>query len=138
MKSINQRVKIQEVYRVGRSRSGLGLFAVAPIKKGEFVIEYTGEKLSNREVEERNSKYFFSLNSRWTIDGSDRKNVSRYLNHSCRPNCEAVIEDGKNIMIYAVRNIRPGEELTYDYGQEYFKEYIKPLGCRCDYCQRKK
>lgn len=121
-------------YRVKRSSAGLGLFAEEHFKAGDFVIEYTGEKIPNAVADDRNSKYIFLLNSRWSIDGAGRENTARYLNHSCRPNCEAV-NNGRTVKIYAKRKIKAGEELTYDYGKEYFNEYIKPFGCRCEKCQ---
>jgi SET domain-containing protein len=96
-----------------------------------------GKLLTNQEADKKNGKYLFEVNSRWTIDGTGRQNLARYLNHSCRPNCEPEIE-GKRVMIYAVKNIKPGEELAYNYGKEYFDEFIKPLGCRCGYCKSKK
>ncbi len=122
-------------YQVKRSRSGLGLFAKTPIKKGDFIIEYRGKLVKEKDA--AYGRYLFSVNSRWVVDGSGRKNLARYINHSCRPNCEPEIE-GKRIMIYAKKNIKPGEELNYDYGKEYFDEYIKPRGCRCRRCQEKK
>lgn len=136
MKSISQENQIVS-YRVGRSRSGLGLFAAAPFKKGDFVIEYSGEMISTEEADERDNKYLFEINSRWTVDGSSRKNIARYINHSCRPNCEVDIKK-KKIMVYALKRIKPGEELAYDYDKEYFDEFIKPFGCRCEHCRRKK
>ena len=60
-------------------------------------------------------------------------NKARYLNHSCRPNCETDIVKGK-VYIYAKRNIKSGEELTYDYGKEYVDDFIKPYGCKCLKC----
>lgn len=119
---------------VKRSATGLGLFATEPIKRGEFVIEYTGNKISNKEADEHPNRYLFSLNSRFTIDGSTRTNIARYINHSCLPNCTAYIESGKRIVIHATRAILAGEEFTYDYGSEYFDEYIKPTGCKCPKC----
>jgi hypothetical protein len=68
-----------------------------------------------------------------TIDGSDNGNKARYINHSCAPNAEAEI-DGTRILIYALKNIPAGEEIFYDYGDEYFNEFIKPKGCRCPKC----
>ena len=121
-------------FAVKRSNAGLGLFAEVDFKKDDFVIEYTGEKLLNSIADNKNSKYIFALNSRFSIDGSARKNTARYINHSCRPNCEAEI-DGAHIIIRAKKSIKAGEELNYDYGKEYFDEYIKPFGCRCEKCQ---
>lgn len=118
---------------VKRSKSGLGIFTNEPIKKKKFVIEYSGELISNEEADRRGGLYLFNINSRWTIDGKKRENLSRYLNHSCRPNCEAETR-GKKVIIRSIKNIPAGEELTYGYGKEYFNEYIKPHGCRCQKC----
>jgi uncharacterized protein len=120
-------------FKIKRSKSGLGLFALKCFKRGKFIVEYTGRLISNQEADKKNSKYLFALDSKWTIDGSGRENIGRYINHSCRPNAEAVI-CGRKIKIYARKKITPGEELCYDYGREYFDEYIKPLGCRCGFC----
>ena len=119
-----------EGVRVGRSSAGLGLFATRAYKKGERIIEYFGRVISKEEEYTSRSKYLFEVNSRKTIDGTDRKNIARYINHSCTPNCEPEIEKGR-IYIDAIKNIKPGEEFTYDYGEEYFKEHIRPYGCRC-------
>lgn len=119
-----------EGIRVGRSSAGLGLFAMRPFKKGERIIEYVGRTISNAEAYTSRSKYLFEVNTRKTIDGTARENVARYINHSCTPNCEPEIERGR-IFIDAVKNIKAGEELAYDYGEEYFNEHIRPYGCRC-------
>lgn len=116
--------------RVGRSSAGLGLFATRPYKKGERVIEYFGRVIAPAEEYTSRSKYLFEVNKRKTIDGATRRNFARYINHSCRPNCEPEIEKGR-IFIDAIKNIAPGDEFTYDYGKEYFNEHIKPFGCRC-------
>lgn len=122
---------------VKRASAGLGLFAVRPFKKGERIIEYFGRTISHAEEYTSRSKYLFEVNSRRTIDGATRKNVARYINHSCRPNCEPEIERGR-IFIDAIRSIKAGDELTYDYGKEYVNEHIKPHGCRCAKCHEKK
>jgi len=119
---------------IKKSLAGLGLYTKIPFKKGEFVIEYTGKMITSREADEKCGKYLFEINSKWTIDGSGRNNLARYINHSCRPNCEAYIV-GKKIKIMAKKNIEAGEELSYNYGKEYFDEFIKPFGCRCKKCQ---
>ena len=78
----------KQAFRVGRSRTGLGLFATAPIKMRAFIVEYKGRKLPTAQaekVEARGNRYFYEINSRWTIDGTSRKNLARYANHSCRP-----------------------------------------------------
>ena len=123
--------------KVKRSSAGLGLFAEEDIKKDSFVIEYTGNILSSKEADARGGKYLFEVNSRKVIDGSGRENKARYINHSCRPNCEIEIKKGR-VFVYARKNIKKGEELSYDYGKEYFNEYIRPLGCKCKKCCNKK
>ncbi len=114
---------------------GVGLFAMRPIRAGEFVVEYTGRHVTNEEADRLKTRYLFELNEQWTVDGSARSNVARYINHSCDPNCEAEVVDGR-IHITAARDIMPGEELTYDYGEEYFDEFIKPRGCKCSGCYK--
>lgn len=115
---------------VKKSMAGLGLFATQPIKKGSFIIEYVGPLLNDEEVDAKGGKYLFALGKDWTIDGSSRENIARYINHSCvRTNCEP-IQYAKRIKIRATRNIKPGEELFYDYGKEYFDEFIKGR-CLC-------
>lgn len=121
---------------MGKSSAGLGLFATRPFKKGERIIEYFGREISKAEEYTSKSKYLFEVNSRKTIDGTTRENFARYINHSHRPNCEPNIVRGK-VWIDAIKAIKPGEELTYDYGEEYFNEHIKPHGCRCAKCAAK-
>lgn len=128
-------------YRVGRSKTGLGLFAVKPIKKGAKIIRYVGPLLDsrNKKHEGIENKYLFELNNRWTIDGSIRKNVARYINHACKPNAESDVNPRKKrVIIRAVKNIEPGEEINYDYGTDYFKAYLKPIGCKCASCEKKR
>jgi hypothetical protein len=128
-------------YRIGRSKTGLGLFATKPIKKGTKIIRYFGPILDSKKEEDDaiENKYLFELNDRWTIDGSDRKNVARYINHSCRPNAESDVKPRKRkIYIRAIKDIEPGEEINYDYGTDYFKAYLKPIGCKCEACERKR
>jgi SET domain-containing protein len=125
----------EEIFRVGRSETGLGLFATDVIEKGTFIIEYAGPRIPNEEAHRRRSaRYLFEINSRWTIDGSPRWNTARYINHSCRPNAEAVVSRGR-IRIKAIRRIRPGDEITYNYGRNYFETFIKPTGCKCLSCR---
>ena len=128
-------------YRVGRSRTGLGLFATKPIKKGTRIIQYLGRILDCRKRDEDaiENKYLFELNGRWTIDGAARKNIARYINHSCRPNSESDVRPReRKVFIRAIKNIEPGEEINYDYGTDYFKAFLKPIGCKCDSCERKR
>src|SRR5499427_5990579 len=130
----------QKPYRIGRSRTGLGLFASRPIKKGTKIIRYFGPLLDSRKGgDEVENKYLFALNGRWTIDGSVRKNIARYINHSCKPNSESDVKPRKRkVFIRAIKNIEPGEEINYDYGTDYFKAYLKPVGCKCDACEKKR
>jgi hypothetical protein len=128
-------------YRVGRAKTGLGLFATQPIKKGTKIIRYFGPLLDcNKKKDDAvENKYLFQLNKRWTIDGSIRKNIARYINHACKPNAESDVNPRKKkIVIRAIKNIEPGEEINYDYGTDYFKEYLKPIGCKCDACEKKR
>ncbi len=119
--------------RVGKSKTGKGIFAEEEIPKGKCILEYIGEPVSDKEMETINSKYLFEISKKLTINGNVSWNKARYVNHSCRPNCEAVGPNG-HVYIMSMRRIRPGEELTYDYGKEYWDEYIKPKGCKCDKC----
>ena len=121
-------------YKIKRSATGLGLFATEPIPKGRRIIEYVGPLISNEVVERSNGKYFFGVNSKWSINGSVRSNVARYINHSCRPNADAFVS-GRRVWIWSRRNIRAGEEIVYDYGEEYFEGIIKPTGCKCEKCR---
>lgn len=123
-------------YAIKRAATGLGLFAVEPIPAHKRIIEYVGPLISNKEVESRSGKYFFGVNSKWSIDGSARSNVARYLNHSCKPNAEAFIY-GHRIWVYSKRSIKAGEQITINYGKEYFDDHIKPIGCKCDVCASK-
>lgn len=110
---------------------GLGLYTTVPFKKGDFVIEYTGEKIPTPLADTLTTRYLFEIDEKWTIDGSARGNIARYINHSCDANCETEISEDDKILITAVKKIFPGDELTYDYGDEYFDEFIRPDGCRC-------
>jgi uncharacterized protein len=109
--------------QVRRSRvHGNGVFALRRIRKGTRVIEYTGEHVSHKEADRRyethnandNHTFLFILDGRTVIDAGVGGNEARFINHSCEPNCESVIENHR-IYIYATRTIEPGEELAYDY-----------------------
>ncbi len=124
---------IQKKVKVRRSpHGGLGLYAEEPIKKGEFVIEYIGEMITEEEADKRLGKYLFEISKKWTLDGRGRENTARYINHSCVPNCEADVR-GTRVYIEAIKNIKPGDELTYDYQKEYFDEFLKGK-CLCSKC----
>ena len=122
--------------RIGRSKAGLGLFARVPIKKGQFIVRYSGRKISTEATDNLDTRYLFEINNRWTIDGSSRRNRARYINHSCRPNAEPYFVKHV-IKIRAIKNIKPGDEITYHYGRNYFDAFIKDAGCRCLACARK-
>ncbi len=116
--------------------AGKGLFAEDAIRKGDFIIEYTGKRILTKIADTLGTRYLFDLENGYTIDGSVMSNRARWVNHSCDANCEAELDDG-HIYYYATRAIAPGEELTIDYGEEYFKEFIEPKGCKCAPCGKK-
>ena len=124
--------------KVKRSVTGLGLFATAPIAKGTRIIEYKGDKINLDEANRRGGMYLFEINPKWFIDGKNRQNKARYINHTCGSgaNCTVDIIAGR-IWIIARKNIPAGAELTYDYGREMFDAYIKPYGCKCVKCNPK-
>ena len=82
------------------------------------------------DLKEGMNKYLFEIDDKWTIDAEQGGSVARYINHSCEPNTEAEIIDGR-IVISAISNIKNGEEITIDYGDEYYDEFIRPYGCKC-------
>lgn len=122
--------------RDSRPGTGLGLFAKVPVKKGDFILEYTGEKLPNSIADTHPGKYLFEIDDKWTINGEGEENTARYINHDCHPNVEAEINEDDRIMIHAIENIPQGAELTIDYGDEYFDEFIRPQGCKCASCEK--
>jgi uncharacterized protein len=127
-------------FRIGRSMTGFGLFATQEIKKRARIAEYKGPRLDHAEAERRENrgnKYLFEINSRWTIDGTPRRNLARYANHSCNPNAEPVVHGGR-VFIRAMRRIKPGEEITYHYGMDYLRNVIGISNCRCGRCRRRK
>src|SRR6185437_11295325 len=139
--SIMPAIPQNKPYRVGRSRTGLGLFATKPIKKGSKIVRYFGPLLDSKKKKDDaiENKYLFELTNRWTIDGSVRANIARYINHACKPNAESDVKPRKRkVVIRAIKNIEPGEEINYDYGTDYFKAYLKPIGCKCDACEKKR
>jgi SET domain-containing protein len=101
---------------------GQGVFATGTISKGTRVIEYLGERISHAEADSRyeskdasdNHTFLFIVDARTVIDAGVDGNAARFVNHACEPNCESVIEE-RRVFIEAIRDIRPGEELTYDY-----------------------
>jgi SET domain-containing protein len=124
--------------RIGRSVTGLGLFAAKKIRRADYIATYRGRRITTEEArrrEARGAKYMFEVNRRWTIDGSPRWNLARYINHSCEPNAKPVGRNG-GIVIVALRTIEPGEEITYNYGKEYLDYFFKH-NCRCAPCRTK-
>ena len=121
---------------------GRGVYARVDIPAGTRIIEYTGEHISNTEADRRyddenmprHHTFLFILNSRTCIDAAVGGNIARFINHSCDPNCVALIE-GQHIWIDALRDIRAGEELGYDYEYDFMPEYtvedLEFYGCRC-------
>ncbi len=144
VKSVHQKVSTKEVIeklpdhhfkkvKAKRGLAGLGLFACEDIKKGELIIEYIGEILNKEQADKKaTSQYLFEVTRNRTIDGTPRWNIARYCNHACEEaaNAESEIKKGR-VFIRAIRNIKEGDEIVYDYGEEFVKEHIAPYGCRC-------
>lgn len=120
---------------------GNGVFAIAPIEKGERVVEYKGKRRTHEEVDaddtgdvDSGHTFLFTLNDEYVIDANHKGNKARWINHSCDPNCEAEVEDGR-VFIRALRNIPAGDELFYDYGlvidEPYTARLKKQFPCWC-------
>jgi SET domain-containing protein len=121
---------------------GNGVFATRKIPAGARIIEYCGKRISEKQADQRfgmdpdnpHHTFFFSLENGRLIDGGDNGNDARWINHSCEPNCEAQEEKGR-VYIHALRDIRRGEELCYDYGLVVELRMTKALkaayACRC-------
>ena len=125
-----------KLYKVRRSKiDNLGLYATKNIKRGTKIIEYKGKVITRREAEENpkydNDKaiYLFNLNKRYDLDGDFKFNTARLINHSCNPNCE-VLGEGYKVWVYAIKDIKKGDELSYDYGFS-FDEDFQNYPCRC-------
>jgi len=130
----------RRLFRVARSVTGLGLFAIRPIKKREKIAEYKGPRVGAEEavrLERRGNRYLYEINPRITIDGSPRNNIARYANHSCNPNAETYTYRGR-VFIRALRRIKADEEITYDYGNDYLKYVIGRSRCQCARCRRRR
>lgn len=122
--------------RVKRAATGLGLFAVQTIAAKQRLIEFTGRLITTEERYRKGGKYLFEVDEDWAIDGRSRSNLARYINHSCRPNAIAYLT-GRRIWIWSRRKIQAGEEITLNYGKQYFDQFIKPIGCKCKACTGK-
>ena len=125
-----------KLYKIKKSNiDNKGLYANQNIKDGTKIIEYKGKIITKKKVEEDskfdNDKaiYLFNLNKKYDLDGDFKFNTARLINHSCNPNCE-VAGTGLKVWVYAIRDIKKGEELSYDYGFGY-DEYYKDFPCRC-------
>jgi SET domain-containing protein len=127
---------------------GNGVFALAPIAKGERIIEYKGQRRTHAAVDaddsgdvESGHTFLFTLNDDYVIDANHGGNSARWINYSCDPNCEAVLEEDEDeprksmVFIEAKRAIKPGEELTYDYGitldEPHTARLKKIWACHC-------
>jgi len=130
-------------FKVKRSGiQGRGAFATRRIRPGQRIIEYKGERIDDKEIErrydddamERHHTFLFGVEDNVTIDATRRGSQAKYINHSCDPNCEAVLDEGR-VYIEAIRNIQPGVELCYDYGFEYEGRLTNAMReqypCRC-------
>ncbi len=112
-----------------------GVFAKRDIPNGTYMIEYVGRKITNKEADEISERevsegvvYLFELTSKLTLDGNIKGNDAKYINHSCEPNAESLNDEG-HIWIEAVKDIKKGEEITYDYCLT--TEDYKDHPCRC-------
>jgi SET domain-containing protein len=122
---------------------GKGVFATVDLAQGETLIEYAGEVISWDEALRRhphdpahpNHTFFFHIDDGHVIDGGVGGNSSRWINHSCAPNCEAEETPDKRVFIRALRDIAAGEELFFDYGLVVDERYTKRLkaeyACHC-------
>ena len=125
-----------KLYKIKKSKIDKnGLYASCDIKKGTRIIEYKGKIITSKESETNpkfdNCKaiYLFNINKRFDLDGDYKFNTARLINHSCDPNCE-VFGKGMKIWIFAMKNIKKNEELSYDYGFSFDEDY-KNFPCRC-------
>ncbi len=144
----------KKVLKIARRRSkihGNGVFATAPIRKGERIVEYKGKLITHDEADDRyegqlstGHTFLFTLNKQWIVDANQGGNVARWINTGCEPNAIAFIHSEKNkkpdpkkdrVFIEALRAIKPGEELIYDYGlsfdEPYTLETLRTWACHC-------
>jgi len=133
--------------RIQVRRSGVhgrGVYAIRPIRKGEVVIEYKGQMITWKQAERRHPHdprdpdhtFYFHIDDEHVIDAKYGGNAARWINHACNPNCESDIDEEQHrVFIKALRAIKPGEELFYDYGlvidERYTPKVKKQFACRC-------
>jgi SET domain-containing protein len=125
-----------KLYKIKKSKIDKnGLYAIKDIKKGTKIIEYKGKIISirhseiNPKFDNKRAIYLFNINKKYDLDGDFKFNTARLINHSCDPNCE-VFGTGMKIWVYAMKDIKKGEELSYDYGFSYDKDF-KDFPCKC-------
>ena len=125
------------LYKIKKSNiDNKGLIAAKKIKKGSKIIEYKGKLISKKESDDNpkfdNTKriYIFEINKRYDLDGDFKFNTARLINHSCNPNCE-VIGEGLKLWIQSIKDIKKGEELSYDYGFSFDQDF-KNYPCKCN------
>ena len=143
--ALSKRVPKVQPYVIKKSKiQGKGAFATRLIRKGARVAEYLGDRISPEEGDrrydddtmKRHHTFLFVVDKKIVIDAGKFGNDARFINHSCDPNCEAVIE-ARRVFIEAVRTIRPGDELSYDYSYDrddvtgWGKEAEKQYPCHC-------
>ena len=127
---------MKKLYKIKKSNiDNRGLHAATNIKKNTKIIEYKGKIITVKETETNpkfdNDKaiYLFNLNKKYDLDGDFKYNTARLINHSCDPNCE-VFGTGLKVWVYAMKNIKKGDELSYDYGFSFDEDY-KNYPCKC-------
>jgi uncharacterized protein len=125
------------VVRRSKKGSGKGLFATRDFASGELVAEYTGKRITTAVADTLKTRYLFEIDKDWTIDGAPLSNRARWINHACMPNCESEVDNGR-IFIKTLRPVFSGEEFTFDYGEEYFKEFLGPEKCLCENCSERR
>lgn len=140
----------QPYFEIRSSRiQGRGAFALQRIRKGTRLIEYVGEHISHDEADrrydeegmKRHHTFLFTLNRKTVVDAAVDGNEARFINHSCDPNCDAIVEDGR-IWIETIRDVQPGEELAYDYAYELEERHSPaakrryPCNCGSPKCRK--
>ena len=127
---------MNKLYRIKNSKiDKKGLYAKKDIAPGTRIIQYIGKLITKKQTENNdkfdNDKdiYLFNLNKRYDLDGDFKFNTARLINHSCEPNCE-VTGSGLKVWVYSIKDIKKNEELSYDYGFSYDKDY-KQFPCKC-------
>lgn len=130
-------------YRLRESKvHGTGVFATRPLRKGVLILEYLGERITHEEADRRhehkadddNHTFLFTIDENTVVDAGVDGNDARYINHSCEPNCEVILDSGQ-LFVEAIRAIGAGEELAYDYNitrvDDDPPEVERVFGCRC-------